>query len=330
MTLLTVAGACISFATPRGTLRAVDGVDLELGGSETVALVGESGCGKSTLAKGIVGLEPLAGGSIKFRGKALDYQRDRFSISRQLQMVFQDPDASLNPRLTLNQALTEPLRIHRIVSRSEEEAAVCNLLERVGIDPVLRNRYPHELSGGQKQRVCIARALAVKPQLLILDEAVSALDVSVRAQILNLLSELKRELGLAYLFITHDLGVVRQFADRVYVMYLGQMVEVAEVEDLFETPEHPYTQALLASVPRLEVGSFQHGRVLLGDVPSPLAPPVGCRFHTRCPQAFDRCQEPPPVVALPRSKVRCWLHVDRARPEEASASEAAPVGEKAD
>jgi len=226
-------------------------------------------------------------------------------------MVFQDPDASLNPRLTLNQTLTEPLRIHGIVPRAGEEAAVCELLERVGIDPVLRNRYPHELSGGQKQRVCIARALAVEPKLLILDEAVSALDVSVRAQILNLLSDLKRDLGLAYLFITHDLGVVRQFADRVYVMYLGQMVEVAGAEALFRQPEHPYTQALLASVPRLEVGSFRRERVLLGDVPSPLNPPLGCRFHTRCPKVFDKCREPPPLVPLDKCVVRCWLYADR-------------------
>ncbi|HEY6729384.1 MAG TPA: ABC transporter ATP-binding protein [Polyangiaceae bacterium] len=320
MTLLTAADVRISFSTPRGTLRAVDGVDLELGDSETVALVGESGCGKSTLAKGIVGLEPLAGGRISFQGEPLDHQRERFRISRQLQMVFQDPDASLNPRLTLNQALAEPLRIHGIVPRAAEEAAVCDLLERVGIDPVLRNRYPHELSGGQKQRVCIARALAVKPKLLILDEAVSALDVSVRAQILNLLSDLKRDLGLAYLFITHDLGVVRQFADRVYVMYLGQMVEVARAEELFSTPEHPYTQALLASVPRLEVGSFRREPVLLGDVPSPLSPPAGCRFHTRCPKVFDRCQEAPPVVSLANRRVRCWLHVDAARADDADAA----------
>lgn len=308
MTLLSAEAVRISFSTPRGTLRAVDGVDLEVGASETVALVGESGCGKSTLAKGIVGLEPLAGGTLTFQGKPLDHARERFRISRQLQMVFQDPDASLNPRLTLNQALTEPLRIHGIVPRSGEAAAVCDLLERVGIDPVLRNRYPHELSGGQKQRVCIARALAVQPKLLILDEAVSALDVSVRAQILNLLSDLKSALGLAYLFITHDLGVVRQFADRVYVMYLGQMVEVADVEALFRRPEHPYTQALLASVPRLEVGSFRRERVLLGDVPSPLNPPAGCRFHTRCPKVFDKCKTAPPVVALDGRLVRCWLH----------------------
>jgi oligopeptide/dipeptide ABC transporter ATP-binding protein len=315
MTLLSAKDVQIGFDTPRGRLRAVDGVDLEVGASETVALVGESGCGKSTLAKGIVGLEPLAGGSLVFQDKPLDHRRERVRLGRQLQMVFQDPDASLNPRLTLNQALREPLRIHGIVPRSEEEAAVCDLLARVGIDPVLRNRYPHELSGGQKQRVCIARALAVKPKLLILDEAVSALDVSVRAQILNLLSDLRKDLELAYLFITHDLGVVRQFADRVYVMYLGQMVEVATVEALFSRPEHPYTQALLASVPRLEVGSFQRERVLLGDVPSPLNPPAGCRFHTRCPKVFDTCkQTPPPIVALDQRIVRCWLHAEQRSP----------------
>jgi len=275
-----------------------------------------------------VGLEPLAGGSLVFQGKPLDHRRERVRLARQLQMVFQDPDASLNPRLTLNQALKEPLRIHGIVPRSEEEAAVCDLLSRVGIDPVLRNRYPHELSGGQKQRVCIARALAVKPKLLILDEAVSALDVSVRAQILNLLADLRKDLGLAYLFITHDLGVVRQFADRVYVMYLGQMVEVASVEALFGQPEHPYTQALLASVPRLEVGSFQRERVLLGDVPSPLKPPAGCRFHTRCPKVFDTCkQTPPPFVSLERRSARCWLH---AEPSASSGGEPNPSVEPAD
>jgi len=326
MTLLLASDVRIGFNTPRGRLHAVDGVNLEVEASETVALVGESGCGKSTLAKGIVGLEPLAGGSLVFQGKPLDHQRERVRLARQLQMVFQDPDASLNPRLTLNQALKEPLRIHGIVPRSEEEAAVCDLLSRVGIDPILRNRYPHELSGGQKQRVCIARALAVKPKLLILDEAVSALDVSVRAQILNLLSDLRKDLGLAYLFITHDLGVVRQFADRVYVMYLGQMVEVAHVDALFSQPEHPYTQALLASVPRLEVGSFQRDRVLLGDVPSPLNPPAGCRFHTRCPKVFGTCkQTPPPIVSLEQRTVRCWLHAEQS-PKAAGDSSASVEG----
>src|SRR5690606_18060735 len=200
MSLLEVNDAVVTFSSPRGVLRAVDGVDLEVERAETVALVGESGCGKSTLAKGIVGLEPLARGEIRFEGAVISPDSDRRRVSRSLQMVFQDPDASLNPRMTLRQALAEPLRIHRIVPRAEEERSVCDLLARVGIDPAFRNRYPHELSGGQKQRICIARALAVRPKLLILDESVSALDVSVQAQILNLLTELKRDLGLAYLF----------------------------------------------------------------------------------------------------------------------------------
>lgn len=309
MTLFEAKQVRVSFKTPSGVLKAVDGVDMRVERSEIVALVGESGCGKSTLAKAIVGLEPLAGGSLSFQGKAMDHQRERKTLSRRLQMVFQDPDASLNPRMTLTQALREPLRIHQIAPRREEEATVVDLLTRVGIDPVLRNRYPHELSGGQKQRVCIARALAVQPSLLILDEAVSALDVSVQAQILNLLSDLKKDLGLAYLFITHDLGVVRQFADRVYVMYLGQVVESAPAEELFERPAHPYTQALLAAVPRLLVGSFREAQVLKGDVPSPLNPPEGCRFHTRCPEAFDACpRSAVPLYQLGSRRVRCLLH----------------------
>lgn len=309
MTLLDAKDVRVVFRTPRGVLKAVDGVDLTVERSEIVALVGESGCGKSTLAKGIVGLEPLAGGSLSFQGKPLNHQYERKSISRRLQMVFQDPDASLNPRMTLTQALREPLRIHQIVSRQAEEEKVVDLLARVGIDPVMRNRYPHELSGGQKQRVCIARALAVQPSLLILDEAVSALDVSVQAQILNLLGDLKRDLGLAYLFITHDLGVVRQFADRVYVMYLGQVVETATAEQLFESPRHPYTRALLDAVPRLEVGSFREAQVLKGDVPSPLNPPVGCRFHTRCPEVFEDCRRSAvPLYQLGQRRTRCLLH----------------------
>ena len=231
-----------------------------------------------------------------------------------MQMVFQDPDASLNPRLSLAQALREPLRIHDIVPRSEENRRIIELLRRVGMDPTLRNRYPHELSGGQKQRVCIARALAVEPRLLMLDEAVSALDVSVQAQILNLLSDLRSEADLSYLFITHDLAVVRQFADRVFVMYLGQIVEAAPTEQLFDAPAHPYTRALLAAVPRLEVGSMAKVAILRGDVPSPISPPAGCRFHTRCPEAMKRCSsEVPPLVKLPGRRSRCFLAVEEGK-----------------
>ena len=325
MNLLEVNDAVVTFSSPRGTLRAVDGVDLEVARAETVALVGESGCGKSTLAKGIVGLEPLARGEIRFEQALISADTDRRRVSRSLQMVFQDPDASLNPRMTLRQALTEPLRIHRIVARSEEERTVCDLLARVGIDPTFRNRYPHELSGGQKQRICIARALAVRPKLLILDEAVSALDVSVQAQILNLLTELKRDLGLAYLFITHDLGVVRQFADRVYVMYLGQIVERSATEDLFHGPRHPYAESLLSAVPRLEVGSFDRRHVLRGDVPSPLSPPRGCRFHTRCPKVFSRCsRQAPALYAVEAGLARCFLRDPEGAQQPAAITEAEP------
>lgn len=308
MTLLETCQVSVTFRTARGPLRAVEKVDLRIDAGETVALVGESGCGKSTLARAIVGLEPTHHGEVLLDRGRLSVGDGRRKVARFLQMVFQDPDASLNPRMTLSQALREPLRVHGLVARSQEEQTVCDLLSRVGIDPTMRNRYPHELSGGQKQRVCIARSLAVQPRLLILDEAVSALDVSVQAQILTLLSKLKDEADLAYLFITHDLAVVRQFADRVFVMYLGQIVEEAATEALFETPRHPYTRALLGAVPRLEVGSMKRAVVLSGDVPSPLSPPAGCRFHTRCPEAFERCaKEEPELYDLKERQARCFL-----------------------
>jgi peptide/nickel transport system ATP-binding protein/oligopeptide transport system ATP-binding protein len=306
--LLETRDVRVTFDTGRGALHAVDGVNLEVNEGETVALVGESGCGKSTLAKAVVGLESSNAGSITLDEGKVSAKRGRRRVARFVQMVFQDPDASLNPRMTLSRALREPLRVHELIPRAEEEARVCELLTRVGIDPVLRNRYPHELSGGQKQRVCIARALAVKPRLLILDESVSALDVSVQAQILTLLAGLKRDEGLSYLFITHDLAVVRQFADRVFVMYLGQIVEQATTESLFEEPRHPYTRALLAAVPRLEVGSTAKLKVLQGDVPSAVSPPSGCRFHTRCPEAFERCpKEAPKLFRFESRQARCHL-----------------------
>jgi oligopeptide/dipeptide ABC transporter ATP-binding protein len=309
--LLEVDALEVRFETAAGVVRAVDGVSLALAPGETLAVVGESGCGKSTLARAIMGLERPSLGSIRFDGQPIPRGAGaRRALARQLQLIFQDPDASLNPRASVGQAVGEPLAIHEPqLSRSERRRAVEALLERVGIDPGFFNRYPHELSGGQRQRVCIARALSVRPRVLILDEAVSALDVSIRAQILNLLLELQRTSGLAYLFITHDLGVVRYVAHRVAVMYLGQVVESAGSEALFETPAHPYTRALLDAVLHVDADAPPPRAPLSGDVPSPLHPPSGCRFHSRCPRAFERCPtQPPPQYELGQRRVRCFLY----------------------
>jgi oligopeptide/dipeptide ABC transporter ATP-binding protein len=223
-------------------------------------------------------------------------------------MVFQDPDASLDPRRTVASAVAEPVELHESLSRADLEARVVELLGAVGLDSALRARYPHELSGGQKQRVCIARALATRPELLVLDEAVSALDVSIQAQILNLLRDLREEFRLSYLFITHDLRVVRQMADRVLVMYLGQVVECAPADALFRSPAHPYTRALLSAIPSLEPAMGTHAPELRGEVPSPARPPTGCRFHPRCPSVMDRCRrEPPPLFRDGPRQSRCFL-----------------------
>jgi oligopeptide transport system ATP-binding protein len=295
-------------------VRAVDGVSFELATGETVALVGESGCGKSTLARAVVGIQRRTRGSIMLSGFDIQSELDaggvrRKAMRRRIQMVFQDPAASLNPRMTLEGALTEPFKIHGAHSNATLREKARALFQQVGLDAALLARYPHELSGGQRQRVCIARALAVAPELMICDEATSALDVSVQAQILNLLTELKRELSLSYLFITHDLGVVRQLADRVLVMYLGQLIECASTEQLFEAPAHPYTQALLASVPRVGARANDKRLILVGDVPSPANPPSGCRFHTRCPYAIERCRQSAPELSDFRGEhlVRCHL-----------------------
>lgn len=308
--LLDVRGLEVRFSTPGGVVQAVDGVSLALQAGETLAIVGESGCGKSTLARAIMGIEHAQGGQLRYAGRPMPRDgRERRALARELQLIFQDPDASLNPRSTVGNAVAEPLIIHHpALSRQERRRTVDSLLRRVGIDPALFDRYPHELSGGQRQRICIARALSLEPRLLILDEAVSALDVSIRAQILNLLVELQESLGLTYLFITHDLGVVRHIAHRVAVMYLGQIVEEAATDALFERPEHPYTRALLGAVLRVDAEATRPVAGLSGDVPSPLRPPLGCRFHTRCPLAFERCSaQAPPHYVLGARRVRCFL-----------------------
>jgi oligopeptide transport system ATP-binding protein len=295
-----------------GYVRAVDGVDFDVGAGETVALVGESGCGKTTVGRSIVRLVEPREGTVVFDGRDLIKlpAAQLRAARRQIQMVFQDPATSLNPRMRVREILTEGMEAFGIGSGAGERSdRVAELLKRVRLEPEHMKRFPHEFSGGQRQRIGIARALSVGPRLIILDEAVSALDVSIQAQILNLLSELQQEDGLAYLFITHDLSVVRYLARRVNVMYLGQIVERADTEELFEDPKHPYTKGLLAAVPSADPERRSIEARVLGDVPSPAAPPSGCRFHTRCPVAFDRCSlEMPELLSLDGRRARCLLY----------------------
>jgi oligopeptide/dipeptide ABC transporter ATP-binding protein len=278
-------------------LRAVDEVDLEVRPGEALALVGESGSGKSTLALALAGLRPETRGEIRLDGRVLPARRSR-DDRRRIQVVFQDPYSSLNPRLTVGAMLGELLRVHQIVPRDEVRSYSAELLRLVGLDDGALSAYPRQFSGGQRQRVAIARALALRPEVLIADEPVSALDVSVQATILNLLGDLRAELGLTMLFISHNLAVVRHLCDRVAVMYLGRIVEVAPAEQLFRDPRHPYTRALLAAIPRLtdDRADETGPPALVGDPPSPLAIPSGCRFRTRCPLAQPRCEREDPVL----------------------------------
>jgi peptide/nickel transport system ATP-binding protein len=294
-----------------GHVRAVDGIDLTVPTGGTLALVGESGCGKTTVGRSILRLVEAQAGHVWWNGVdllALSLREMR-PYRRQLQIVFQDPLASLDPRLRVRDAVAEGMQAFRIgANEAERTERVAALLRRVGLAPEQMDRYPHEFSGGQRQRICIARALALEPRLIVCDEAVSALDVSIQAQILNLLRDLQEEFGLSYLFITHDLAVVRYLADRVAVMYLGQIVEERATDELFADPRHPYTQGLLAAVPSMDPDRAEVAARVRGDVPSPAAPPPGCRFHTRCPEVFERCRheavEPYPV---PGGASRCFL-----------------------
>jgi oligopeptide/dipeptide ABC transporter ATP-binding protein len=290
-------------------LRAVDGVDLEVARGEALGLVGESGCGKSTLGRCIVGLYAPSGGEIRYDGRPLDADRDR-ATRRRIQIVFQDPYASLNPRMSVRQTLSELLRAHSMVPRAAVEARCRELLDLVGLGPRSLDAYPRQFSGGQRQRVSIARALALEPELLIADEPVSALDVSVQATVLNLLEELQEKLGLTLLLIAHNMAVVRHVCDRVAVMYLGRIVEAAPAEELFANARHPYTQGLLRAVPKLVPGRVSEAVAVVGDPPSPIRPPTGCRFHPRCPIAQRPvCAEEDPVLAagpvLPEHVAAC-------------------------
>jgi oligopeptide/dipeptide ABC transporter ATP-binding protein len=291
----------IIFRKQTGAVRAVDGVSFDVLRGETLGIVGESGCGKSTTARLLVRLLDLTAGSIKLEGRELATMKgaELKAMRREMQMIFQDPYASLNPRKTVGSIIAEPFAIHRLkTGEGERKRAVQELMDTVGLNPEHYNRYPHEFSGGQRQRIGVARALALSPKLIVADEPVSALDVSIQAQVLNLLRDLQRDLGLTLVFIAHDLSVVRHMCDRVAVMYLGRIVELASSEELYSHPRMPYTGALMSAVPVADPTSTSKRQLLGGDVPSPTNPPPACRFHTRCWKAQDICrQEDPPLEA---------------------------------
>ncbi len=314
-------------------VRAVDGVTFDVFAGETLGVVGESGCGKSTTGRAILQLYKPTSGEVLFDGEDLCKldARALHARRRDMQMIFQDPYASLNPRMTIGDIIAEPLWVHKIASGDDAQRRVQALMDTVGLDPRFIRRYPHEFSGGQRQRIGIARALACSPRFIVCDEPISALDVSIQAQIMNLLEDLQRELGLTYLFIAHDLAAVRHISDRIAVMYLGRIAELAPGERLYEQPLHPYTQALISAVPipDPEIEATRQRIVLQGDVPSPLNPPSGCVFHTRCPYAWERCKREVPALqeAQPKHWVACHLIDEPTR--RGGLHEGAPVSDGA-
>ena len=312
--LLEVRDLVKHFTVGRGIVRAVDGVSFSIERGETLGLVGESGCGKTTTGRCILQLERPTSGTVRFEGRELTTlnQTELRAVRRKLQVIFQDPYSSLNPRMTVGQIIAEPIAVHNVVSGAAARGArVKDLLNRVGLLSQHANRYPHEMSGGQRQRVGIARALAMEPSLIVCDEPVSALDVSIQAQIINLLEDLQAEFGLTYLFIAHDLAVVRHISDRVVVMYLGKIAEMADRKTIYDDPKHPYTCALLSAVPipDPELEAQRERIVLGGEVPSALNPPSGCVFHPRCPIAIDRCKHDIPLLRdlMPGHSAACHL-----------------------
>jgi len=317
--LLKVEDLTKHFALANGPLRrklrvrAVDGVSFEIAPGETLGLVGGSGCGKSTVGRAVVGLTEPTAGRVSLKGQDITNLSAAATrkMRREVQIIFQDPYSSLNPRMTAGYIVGEPLRLNKLAKGRDLEDKVAGLLQRVGLSPSRSNDYPHEFSGGQRQRLGIARALALQPDLVVCDEPVSALDMSVQAQVVNLLTDLQEEFGLSYLFIAHDLAVVQHVSRRIAVMYLGKIVELADKQDLFRSPAHPYTEALLSAVPVPDPKVKRPDRTILeGDVPSPITPPSGCYFHTRCPHAMDRCRVEAPVLreVAPGHVASCHLH----------------------
>jgi len=293
-------------------LKAVDDVSLQVKNGEILGIVGESGCGKSTLGKTVMGLQDKTAGEVNYRGREIFSlnKEERHELTKQMQMIFQDPYSSLNPRKNVGNIIGQPLRIHNVGGAAEIQERVNHLMDEVGLNPLYRRRYPHQFSGGQRQRVGIARALALEPEFIVCDEAVSALDVSVQAQIINLLLDLQQKHNFTYLFIAHDLAVVEFIATRILVMYLGRVVEIADKNELVRKHVHPYSKALFQAFPATDPrGREEKKRIVMGDVPSPINPPSGCHFHPRCPFAIDRCREeyPPMKEVAPNHFASCWV-----------------------